>query len=187
MDPQQPSGPHEAYGQSGYPAPAYPRYPEPRYPRYPAPGHPQQSVRHGKPGTLVAVRVLMFLAGALGLLIPVLVALLAMDPDVAAGMRESMDDKGQDGVSIQSFVMATAIITGIYGVLSVALASVLGIRSRVVHALLVAFQAFIVVMTAAGMLTETGVGVGNVTVVLFAALLLGLLLHGRSRAYYWGE
>ncbi|WP_435111214.1 hypothetical protein [Nocardiopsis synnemataformans] len=185
MHPQQPpNGPY----QGGYPQqPPNGPY-QGGYPQQPVPygGHfPSGPVR--MPGAAVAVRVLMFIGGGLGLLLAglfgVLVATVSGGGEAGEGVLAGLRDSGLP-LSADQAVLGLTLIAAIpftYGVVSVLLASLLGRRSRGVLWSVVVFQGLAALSLVLNVLTGT---FGSVIPLAFAVLMLVLMVREHTRAYY---
>lgn len=155
MYPSPPSGPNQPYGQGhppqhqqggyGYPQAPMPHGPGPGQP-YGAPGAPVPPPHfHGGPGASeslpgpgVAVRVLMFIGGPVGILLGLgvgLMVLLGVGMGTAAGSSPEVDSAemmGMVGV-FGALGVVVALIPLVYGIVSTTLAAKMGKRSKGVY------------------------------------------------------
>ncbi|ASU59506.1 proline-rich domain-containing protein [Nocardiopsis dassonvillei] len=191
MHPQQPpNGPY----QGGYPQQP-PNHPyQGGYPQQPAPygGHlpsgpfPPGPVR--MPGAAVAVRVLMFIGGACGLLLGGLLWLAAamasgdgrFSEEFMQGVREGAGFPVSSTEAGLLFALVGAV-PFVYGALSTLLAVLMGRRSAGVLWSVVVFQGLAALFLVFNAVTGA---VGSVVPLAFAVLMIVLMLLEATRAYY---
>lgn len=193
MHPQQPN-PNPEYGQQPYgqPQPGQQPYGQPQYGQQPPPGMPgaypppppgySPGPPEKLPGTALTVRVLMFIGGGFGVIfslicLGMLVFFSGNNPDINAAFAEAGFDPAE-GALIFGIL---AVVTGVYGIVSLVLASLAGKRSPGVLWSIVVFQSLAALSLLINMFTGA---VGSLVPLVFAAVMVGLMLSGSSRAYY---
>ncbi|GAA2008865.1 hypothetical protein GCM10009799_40790 [Nocardiopsis rhodophaea] len=171
---QQPYGPpgqpYQGHPQWGHPQPGY----SPQPPGYPYGAPPPANM----PGKLLGVRITMFILGGIGLLFSGVCALvLWAGSEAGGGQTDLLADFPPE------VFLVILLITGVYGVLSVGLAALMGKRSQAVWWLVVIFQGCAAVWCLWGVLAGNG---GSSVPLIFAVALFGSLLPRSCREYYRG-
>ena len=165
--PQPPGGPYQ-----GEPGPYPPGGPP-----------PAQSM----PGTAITVRVLMFVGGACGLLLGLLMwgvaGLAAGGGDVGREILRGMQENGLPLTASEAgvFFGIMGLIPFVYGVLSIVLASLMGRRSAAILWTIVVFHILAALILLFSIVTG---GFGAIVPLLFAIGMIVLMLLPITRAYY---
>ncbi len=124
------------------------------------------------------VRVLMFIGGPVGILLGLFSGLLAM---ASFGFAP---DGGSEGFGFRSLILT--VIPLIYGVASIALASMMGRRTKKVHEGVVYFNiaaiALLVILALVTLLT--GAPFDGLIPLIFHGVMLGLMYSAKVKAYY---
>ncbi|MFV2198115.1 hypothetical protein [Nocardiopsis sp. LOL_012] len=187
MNPQQPPGGPYPYG----PPPSGPHPPQGYGPPPAGAFHrgyaPYQPVPDRMPGTVVTVRVLMFIGGACGVLAALLfwalAASLTGEGEFSRGATDAFREQGlvlTAGEGALVFGVLGAI-PFVYGVLSLVLASFMGRSSPVVLWSVVVFQA----LAALTLLAFVGSGgLGSVVPLLFTIGMIVFMVLEPARAFY---
>lgn len=166
--PPVPSGPQGGYGQPG---------------QMPPPGMPLQDP-NTMPGTVITVRVLMFIGGGLGILGALgigLLGLLGVGLGQATGSLAQDPDAAMVGNIVGGLALVIALIPLTYAVVSIVLAAKMGKRSSGVFWGVIVFQG----LAAALLLLNVILGEGaSFVLLIFAVLMLTLMFLPASRAYY---
>ncbi|MBB5491686.1 MAG: hypothetical protein JK586_00160 [Nocardiopsis sp. BM-2018] len=125
-----------------------------------------------------AVRVLMFIGGPVGILLGLFSGLLAM---ASFGFAP---DGGAEGFGGRSLILT--VIPLIYGVASIALASMMGRRTKKVHEGVVYFNiaaiALLVILALVTLLT--GAPFDGLIPLIFHGVMLGLMYSASVKAFY---
>lgn len=156
------------------------------------PGYPGllQQESGKMPGTVITVRVLMFIGGVVGLLFGGLVLLMGAaaggDNAFAEGFAEGVQETGGyiDPTDVAAGMMVFGVVVLVYGIVSTALASFMGRRSAAVLWLIVAFQVL------AGLSLLAGAVLGGFLMfipLLFAIGMIVLMVVPASRAFYTSQ
>lgn len=193
MHPSPQPDPHQpGYGQPG---PRQPDHGQPGYGRppvgyglpsqVPPPPPPlSQTNPDAMPGAAVAVRVLMFIGGPVGILLGVFIGIVAL---FGFGVGQMMGELSQDaeGESAFGFLSAlagfVALVPLVYGIVSTTLAALMGRRKPGL------FWGVIVFHSVAVLILLIGVVLGDYLSLIpmaFAALMLGLMFTPGVRAFY---
>lgn len=171
--PQPPQGPvpggHDPYNQGQYGYPGVPQAPD------------------KMPGTAITVRVLMFIGGVFGLLLGGLVLLVGVAAggggEFAQGFAEGVQETGVQ-IDPAEIVIVMAIIGAVmlvYGIVSTALASLMGRRSGGILWSIVVFQALAALLLVINLFTGA---IGAIIPLFFAVGMIVLMVVPATRAYY---
>ncbi|WP_028649082.1 hypothetical protein [Nocardiopsis sp. CNT312] len=185
MNPQQPSGDPYPYG----PPPSGPYPPQGHGPPPAGAFHqgyaPYQPVPDRMPGTVVTVRVLMFVGGACGVLAALLFWVLAasLTGEFSRGATDAFRQQGLVLTAAEGALVFGVLgaIPFVYGVLSLVLASFMGRRRPAVLWSVVVFQA----LSALTLLVSLVAGdVLLIVPLLFTIAMIVFVLLEPARAYY---
>ncbi|MBB4929829.1 hypothetical protein F4561_000649 [Lipingzhangella halophila] len=126
--------------------------------------------------------MLMFIGAAIGLLFALLFGAAAAIPEVTRGMEEGATMPGLRAQDLPLLFGMVAFVVGVYGLVSLVLASLMGRRSLVVFWIALIFQVLMLFLPLSSLMYGA---VGTVLPLLFTAAIIVLLLLPASRAFYW--
>ncbi|PSK96266.1 hypothetical protein CLV63_112149 [Murinocardiopsis flavida] len=168
---QDPYG-NQPYGQHGYAQQGYGGYGQQPY------GYPME-----RPGTVLAVRILTFIAAVVALLFAALFGAAFAIPEVQDGLAAGAADAGLPaGTGIVIVAVALGFFGG-YGIISLILGSIGGKRSSGVWWFQILFQGL---MLALELLSFVTGGFGAIVFIVYTGVIVLLLSMSSTREWYKG-